>query len=326
MAQSLAAASQTLYAGAEDAGERLDRWLAAHFPDHSRSEIQRWIKEGDVRVNGAPARSSHRLAAGEMVELALPERSVDTGPEAEAIPLAILYEDDDLLVVDKPAGMVVHPAPGHETGTLVNAILHHCPNLPGVGGERRPGIVHRLDKDTSGVMVVAKHDRALRFLQAQFKERAVHKEYIALVEGKLTPQSGRIVAPIGRHPVDRKRQAVLAEVDKARTAETEYTVEGVYSAPVSNDQGLALFSLVRAHPITGRTHQIRVHLAWRGHPIVGDPIYGLRRARLRIPRLFLHAARLCLRLPGGERREFIAPLPPDLQAVLDALEEANKGS
>jgi 23S rRNA pseudouridine1911/1915/1917 synthase len=304
------------------AGLRLDRWLAGQLPENSRSEIQRWIKEGAVSVNGLPARAAQRLGPGDAIAVRVQHAAPAKEIQPESLPLAVLYEDADVLVVDKPAGMVVHPAPGHESGTLVNAVLHLCPNLPGVGGERRPGIVHRLDKDTSGVMIVAKHDQALRFLQAQFKARQVHKEYLALVEGKLSPFNGTIVAPIGRHPVDRKRQAVLLEgaTKGARSAITDYQVEAVYTVPIANDQGRGSFSLVRAHPVTGRTHQIRVHLAWRGHPIVGDPLYGLRRPRLRIPRLFLHAAQLTLCLPSSsERRTFAAPLPADLQTVLDDL-------
>lgn len=303
-------------------GQRLDRWLATRLPDHSRTALQRWIKEGAITVNGLQARAGQRLAPGDEIIVTLPGEPVTAAPQAEVIPLVILYEDDDILVVDKPAGMVVHPAPGHATGTLVNAVLHHSPDLAGIGGERRPGIVHRLDKDTSGVIVVAKHDQALHYLQRQFKTRQVYKEYLALVEGRLDPVVGQINAAIGRHPTDRKRQIVVAPGARTRSREaaTDYQVEAVYTTPLRNDQGMGHFSLVRAHPITGRTHQIRVHLAWRGHPIVGDPIYGLRRQRLPVPRLFLHAARLAFQLPGSkERREFSAPLPPDLQYVLERL-------
>lgn len=305
-------------------GLRLDRWLAGQLPDYSRSTLQRWIKDGLVTVADRPTRAGYHLTTGEEVLITLPDAPTPSGLPAQDIPLIILYEDADILVVDKPAGMVVHPAPGHEQGTLVNAVLHHCPDLAGIGGERRPGIVHRLDKDTSGVMVVAKHERALRHLQAQFKARHVHKEYLALVEGRLSPATGRIAAPIGRHPTDRKRQAVIAPSAsggaRSREAVTDYTVDAIFVTAVRNDQGVGHFSLVRAHPITGRTHQIRVHLAWRGHPIVGDPIYGLHRQRLSIPRLFLHAAHLRLALPStNEARQFTAPLPPDLQIILDKL-------
>ena len=308
-------------------GQRLDRWLAEQLPDRSRSEIQRWIKEGLVAVDGQAARASARLEQGQQIELAIPEIAPPADLAPEALPLTIVYEDDDLLVVDKPAGMVVHPAPGHSGGTLVNAVLHHCPQIEGVGGERRPGIVHRLDKETSGLIVVAKNDHAHRFLQAQFKDRTVYKEYLALVEGRLTPARGRITAPIGRHPDDRKRQAVLpvdpqTGVSAGRDAITDYNVLGVYAAPgTSSGAPATTFSLVSAELHTGRTHQIRVHFAWYKHPIVGDTVYGLRKQRLKLDRHFLHAHRLRLRLPStGEAREFVAPLPAELQAILDQLE------
>ena len=308
-------------------GQRLDRWLAEQLPDRSRSEIQRWIKEGLVAVDGQAARASARLEQGQQIELAIPEIAPPADLAPEALPLTIVYEDDDLLVVDKPAGMVVHPAPGHSGGTLVNAVLHHCPQIEGVGGERRPGIVHRLDKETSGLIVVAKNDHAHRFLQAQFKDRTVYKEYLALVEGRLTPARGRITAPIGRHPDDRKRQAVLpvdpqTGVSAGRDAITDYNVLGVYAAPgTSSGAPATTFSLVSAELHTGRTHQIRVHFAWYKHPVVGDTVYGLRKQRLKLDRHFLHAHRLRLRLPAtGEAREFVAPLPAELQTILDQLE------
>ncbi len=317
--------SISVAAGGE--GQRLDRWLAEQLPDRSRSEIQRWIKEGLVAVDGQAARASARLEEGQEVVLAIPEIAPPADLAPEALPLTIVYEDDDLIVVDKPAGMVVHPAPGHSGGTLVNAVLHHCPQIEGVGGERRPGIVHRLDKETSGLIVVAKNDHAHRFLQAQFKDRTVYKEYLALVEGRLTPARGRITAPIGRHPDDRKRQAVLpvdpqTGVSAGRDAITDYNVLGVYAAPgTSSGAPATTFSLVSAELHTGRTHQIRVHFAWYKHPIVGDTVYGLRKQRLKLDRHFLHAHRLRLRLPStGEAREFVAPLPAELQAILDQLE------
>ena len=226
-------------------------------------------------------------------------------------------------MIDKPAGMVVHPAPGHSGGTLVNAVLHHCPGIAGVGGERRPGIVHRLDKDTSGLIVVAKHDVAMRSLQAQFKARTVFKEYLALLEGRLQPEQGRISAPIGRHPTERKRMAVLAPdspgAADGREAVTSYRVLGVYTGSVyGRSTSVATFSLVSAVLHTGRTHQIRVHFAWLQHPVVGDTLYGFRTPRLPLHRQFLHAHRLRLRLPSsGEEREFVAPLPADLQRLLD---------
>jgi 23S rRNA pseudouridine1911/1915/1917 synthase len=317
----------SLLSGTDEGAARLDRWLAIQLPDHSRSTIQRWVKEGAVCVNGMVRRANHRLVAGDRVQVDLPEVARTTSIAAEAIPLPILYEDRDVVVVNKPAGLVVHPAPGHAGGTLVNALLHHIPDLAGIGGEIRPGVVHRLDKDTSGVMVVAKHDRALRHLQAQFKSRRVQKHYLALVEGKVKENAGRIVAPIGRDPRNRKRMAVLVEEEnggaKSRPATTEFVTLARYTIALQNDLGRGTFSLLGAHPITGRTHQIRVHFAWQGHPLVGDPIYGLKYQRLTVPRLFLHAARLGFYLPANEEwMEFAAPLPPELQNVIDSFEGA----
>jgi 23S rRNA pseudouridine1911/1915/1917 synthase len=306
-------------------GLRLDRGLANALPDRSRSEVQRWIKEGRVLLHGEPAKASIKLAAGDVVTIVLPVEPQAVDLAGEELPLAIVYEDNDLLVIDKPAGMVVHPAPGHSAGTLVNAVLHHCPGIAGVGGERRPGIVHRLDKDTSGLIVVAKHDLAMRSLQAQFKARTVFKEYLALVEGKLQPEQGRISAPIGRHPTERKRMAVLAPGSQGaadgRDAVTSYRVLSVYTGSVyGRSTSVASFSLVSAVLHTGRTHQIRVHFAWLQHPVVGDTLYGFRTPRLPLDRQFLHAHRLRLRLPSsGEEREFVAPLPADLQGVLESL-------
>jgi signal peptidase II len=194
---------------AADAGQRLDRWLADRLLERSRTEVQRWIHEGQVQIDGANVRAGQRTEAGQTITVTLPPPPAPSTLDPEAIDLAIIYEDDDLLVIDKPAGMVVHPSPGHESGTLVHAVLHHCPQLAGVGGEQRPGIVHRLDKETSGLIVVAKHDQALRYLQAQFKARTVYKQYLALVEGRMTPPRGRINAPIGRNPSDHKRQMIL---------------------------------------------------------------------------------------------------------------------
>jgi 23S rRNA pseudouridine1911/1915/1917 synthase len=315
-------------AGEQESGQRLDRWLAATLPERSRSEIQRWIGEGRILVNGKAGKASHRLETGDAIQVAIPPvTKVDTLKPA-AIPLTILYEDDDLLVVDKQAGMVVHPAPGHTQGTLVNAVLHHCPQIAGVGpagGPVRPGIVHRLDKETSGLIVVAKHDRAHRALQAQFQARTVYKEYLALVEGQVEPAVGRIVAPIGRHPGDRLRQAVLPPdartgEPRGRPAITDYRVLGHYTTAVRDSTGRASFSLVSAVIHTGRTHQIRVHFAWRKHPVVGDTLYGYRQQRLPAPRQFLHAHRLRFVLPStGQAQEFVAPLPADLQQVLDRL-------
>ena len=307
----------------EDAGERLDRWLAGTLPDRSRSEVQRWIKDGAVTVDGQTAKAKVRLESGQRVQVTLPTIA-ESSAVPQAIALSILYEDEDMLVVDKPAGMVVHPAPGHADGTLVNAVLHHCPEMEGVGGERRPGIVHRLDKETSGLIVVAKNDAAHRQLQAQFKERTVYKEYIALVEGHVQPAQGRINAHLGRHPTHRKMQTVLPPdpvtgVSQGRSAITDYKVLGFYAGRTGS--GAANFTLIQAILHTGRTHQIRAHMAWFKHPVVGDTLYGFRRQRLPLNRHFLHAHKLRLRLPSsGEEREFVAPLPGELEKILAQLQ------
>jgi len=287
-------------------GERLDKAIAAALPELSRTQVQRLIKGAYVTVRGAVARASYRLEPGDRVVVRIPPpEPSQIGPEA--IPLDIIYEDADVLVINKPAGMVVHPSHGHAAGTLVNAILAHCPELEGVGGEQRPGIVHRLDKDTSGLIVVAKNDRAQRDLQRQFKARLVSKRYLALVEGRLVPSQGLIEAPIGRDPAHRQRMAV---VRGGRDAITRYQVVETF----------ADYTLVEAEPVTGRTHQVRLHLAFLGHPVVGDRVYGRRKQRLEIGRQFLHASRLTLTLPGtGERATFTAPLPPELEAVLAEL-------
>ncbi|MCB0107475.1 MAG: RluA family pseudouridine synthase [Caldilineaceae bacterium] len=323
-------ATRTVTTPPEAVGQRLDRWLAEQLPEQSRSAIQRWIKAGAIRVDGALVKAGQALEAQQQITLTIPQVTDVPSLTAEAIPLKILYEDDNLLIVDKEAGMVVHPAPGHESGTLVHAILHHCPELEGVGGERRPGIVHRLDKETSGLLVVAKNDRAHRDLQTQFKARTVYKEYLALVEGTIEPATGRINAPIGRHPVERKRQAVLppdpqSGKTQGRTALTDYYREAVYVTAAGGDHPVARFSLVRVVLHTGRTHQIRVHFAWYKHPIVGDTLYGYRRQRLPLARHFLHAHKLRLRLPDTrEEREFVAPLPADLASLLATLHSTEK--
>jgi 23S rRNA pseudouridine1911/1915/1917 synthase len=323
--------STTLIVPSEAIGQRLDRWLSTILPERSRSEIQRWIKEGRVTVDNTMVRASLRLEDGQTVLIQIPIAREETPVTATDLPLNILYEDDNLLVVDKVAGMVVHPAPGHLNGTLVNAILHHCPEIEGVGGKRRPGLVHRLDKETSGVIAIAKNDRTHRSLQAQFKSRTVYKEYLALVEGRMEPRQGRINAPMGRHPVDRKRQAILPPdpitgESPGRDAVTEYYTLREYGIELPRSQGYGQFTLLRVILHTGRTHQIRVHFAWRKHPIVGDTVYGFRRQRIPIDRQFLHAHKLRLRVPGkdgqeGEERTFVAPLPPDLIDVLNRLEE-----
>ncbi len=302
---------QTITVTLDTIGARLDRALAEALPDLSRTQVQKLIKEGEVQLNGQPVKSSLRLEQPETLVVILPELVV-TELKPEAIPLDIRYEDADIILVNKPAGMVVHPAIGHETGTLVHAILSHCPDLPGIGGEKRPGIVHRLDKDTSGLMLVAKNDKALRFLQKQFKERTVSKTYLALVEGDIQPPAAFIDAPIGRDPRQRKKMAVIRSQSFAsRPAQTSYQLLTSYGD----------YSLVECHPHTGRTHQIRVHLAFVGFPLVGDTVYGRRKQTLPLNRHFLHAAALSFLRPSDhEPLSFEAELPAELQAILDQLE------
>jgi 23S rRNA pseudouridine1911/1915/1917 synthase len=295
---------------------RLDKFLADEVPELSRSTAQRLIEQGQVDVNGKPAKASYKLRPGDRVVVLLP---MEQPPELvpEAIPLTIVYEDCFLLAVDKPAGLVVHPAPGHPAGTLVNALLAHCPELA-ASGDQRPGIVHRLDRDTSGLILIAKSEQVRRALQRQFQERQVHKAYLALLEGHLQPSSGRIEAPLGRDPRHRQRMAV---VPGGREAVTEYHVLERFAhavGPVAGD-----YTLVEAEPLTGRTHQIRVHLASIGHPVVGDVVYGRRKRRLPVPGQFLHAHRLGFSHPvTAEHLELEAPLPEDLAELLELLRGA----
>jgi len=284
----------------------LDKFLAAALPQHSRARLQALIKAGRVRINGKPVqKSGHVLLGGESIHLRVPTAE-PTDLVPEHIPLDIVFENEEVLIVNKPAGLVVHPAAGHAHGTLVHAALAHAPQIEGVGGELRPGLVHRLDKDTSGLIVLAKNERAQRFLQAQFQSREVRKTYLALVDGHPPTSSGRIEAPIGRDPRERKRMAVVP-VTKGRAAVSEYRLI----------ERFPNHALLEVNPLTGRTHQIRVHLAFLGCPVAGDRVYGKRRPSLTFPRHFLHAARLTLRLPGEEDlRTFEAPLPPDLQKAL----------
>jgi 23S rRNA pseudouridine1911/1915/1917 synthase len=304
---------------AQDSGERLDKWLAAQLPERSRSEIRRWIDAGLVCRHGKPLKASQRLAAGDEIAVSVPPAE-DYALEPEPLPLTILYEDADLLVIDKPAGMVVHPAAGNRRGTLVNAVIYHVRGLAGVGGVRRPGIVHRLDKDTSGLIVVAKNDAAQRMLQAQFKDREVTKTYLALVHGVVSPPTGIVDAPIGRDPRDRKRMAILPP-SEGRSSQTHYETAARYRSSAVPKSGDIHYTLLACHPLTGRTHQIRVHLAHIGHPIVSDAVYATgRRLPSPGPRHFLHAHRLRFRLPAtGEEVEFTSPLPPDLAQTLSAL-------
>jgi 23S rRNA pseudouridine1911/1915/1917 synthase len=292
---------------------RLDKYLADQMLGLSRSAWQRLIGDGQVTVNGEPAKASYKVRPGDMVIASLPEEE-PLRPVAEAIPLAIVYEDTALLVVDKPAGMVVHPAPGHPGGTLVNAVLAHHPELAAAGGGR-PGIVHRLDRDTSGLIVIAKTEKVRRALQRQFKERQVYKAYLALLDGNLQPSWGRIEAPIGRDPHHRQRMTVLAG---GREAVTEYHVLEQFDHRVGPAAGT--YTLIEAEPRTGRTHQIRVHTSSIGHPVVGDKVYGRHRTRLPLDRQFLHAHRLAFKHPlSGRRLELETPLADDLAAVLELL-------
>jgi 23S rRNA pseudouridine1911/1915/1917 synthase len=297
----------------DEHGVRLDKVLADRVAGLSRSAAQRLIQRGRVAVNGEPARASYKVKPGDLVVAALPAE--ETGDlAAETIPLEVVYEDEALLAVNKQAGMVVHPAPGHSSGTLVNAILAHCPQLAR-SGDDRPGIVHRLDRDTSGLILVAKTEKARRALQRQFKERLVDKVYLALLDGHLQPAWGRIEAPIGRDPQHRQRMAVLAG---GREAITEYHVLEQFARQVGPAAGD--YSLVEAEPRTGRTHQIRVHFASIGHPVVGDAVYGRRRTRLAVPRQFLHARRLGFKHPTtGRRMDLETPPPADLTSVLELL-------
>ena len=302
--------SRSWIVGEGDAGDRLDLSLSA-IADISRSQARRWIDEGLVRVNGDACRPSHRVQTGDLLEATAPE-PMPSPLEPEPIPLSILYEDDDLIVVDKPAGLVVHPAPGHAGGTLVNALLYHCGPLAGIGGVLRPGIVHRLDKGTSGVLVVAKHDAAHRHLAGQFHDHTIEREYRALVRGLPGAEAGRIDRPVGRHRRDRKRMSVHAAV--AREARSAWRV--LRRFPASERSWLEI------RPETGRTHQIRVHLASIGLPIVGDPVYGRGRSGdAALGRPALHAARLGFAHPRtGERLGYEAPLPEDLGGLLADLE------
>ncbi len=289
--------------------ERLDHFLVEHFPEFSRSRLQGLIKDGFVAVDGVPAKKAgQKLETGSQVEVRIPP-PVPSALVGEDIPLDILFENDDLLVVNKPAGMVVHPSAGHETGTLVHAVLGYDPDLEGIGGEERPGVVHRLDKETSGLILLAKNERAHRWLQDQFRLRKVEKTYLALVDGAPPTPSGRVEAPIGRDPSHRKKMAIMPP-GKGREAISEYVTLETFKK----------HTLLEFHPHTGRTHQIRLHCAFLGCPIVGDKIYGHRKQSIEINRHFLHAARLKIVLPGEKTASaFEAPLPDELQVILDSL-------
>ncbi len=289
--------------------ERLDKFLVTQMTDLSRARVQTLIKEGHVFVNGAVVtKTGFDAGVGSEVRVEVPE-PLPTQLQGEDIPLQVVFENDDILVIDKPAGMVVHPALGHATGTLVNAALGYAPEMEGVAGEGRPGVVHRLDKDTSGLILIAKNDRALYWLQEQFKTRQVQKVYLALSDGHPKTPTGRIEAAIGRDPAQRKQMAIVSDA-KGRAAVSEYLVM----------ESFAEHTLFEVYPHTGRTHQIRLHLTMIGCPIVGDTLYGHSHPSLKIKRQFLHAARLTVTLPGEtEPRTFQSPLPPELQSILDEL-------
>jgi len=294
----------------EEAGVRLDKFIAGQLDDLTRTQVQKLIAEGLVTVNGQAEKAGLKLNPGDRVSVTVP---VVAPSEliAEDIPLNIVYEDDDLLVVDKPAGMTVHPAPGHREHTLANAVLSRLTEVPDTVDAERPGIVHRLDKDTSGVMVIAKNNKAHESLGTQFKDRVVEKVYRVLVKGHLSPEDGIIEAPVGRDPRHRERMAVVGE-SRGREARTEYRVL----------EYLDDYTLLEVRPITGRTHQIRVHLDAIGYPVVGDDVYGVKSPHL--SRQFVHALRLGFKLPStGEYREFTTEPPPELE---QALEEIRKHS
>jgi 23S rRNA pseudouridine1911/1915/1917 synthase len=302
----------------DDDGERLDRALASHLPEHSRSFLARLIDEGRVTLGGVPAdRPSLRVAAGDAAEVDVPAPAPTTAASQD-LPLTILFEDADLVIIDKPAGLVVHPSAGHADQTLVNALLFHVRDLSGIGGELRPGIVHRLDKDTSGVMVIAKNDEAHRKLTASWSSADVRKEYLAVVYGTPREPRGTIDAPIGRDPRERTRMAVVAD---GRRAITDYELV----------EPLRHASLLRCTLRTGRTHQIRLHLKSLGHPLIGDPLYSgpqwrgipdkkLQKLLAAFPRQALHAARLTIPHPRtGASMTFDAPVPGDIAALVLAL-------
>lgn len=284
---------------------RIDKVLGHHLKQFSRSQIQKWVTDGNVTVNGQPVKPKYKLAVGDQVVVS-PEAPQKIDLEPENIPLDIVYEDDDVLVVNKPQGMVVHPAPGHPNHTLVNALLYHSP-LSTINGEFRPGIVHRIDKDTSGLLMVAKNDMAHRSLAAQLKAKTNQREYVALVHGVIKQEAGTIDAPIGRSRKDRKKQAIVSD---GRHAVTHFKVLKRYRH----------YTLVSCRLETGRTHQIRIHMKSIGHPLAGDPLYGPRKT-LPGKGQYLHARELGFKHPRtGKQLLFTAPLPDYFQRMLDHLD------
>jgi 23S rRNA pseudouridine1911/1915/1917 synthase len=288
---------------------RLDKYLVTCMPEFSRTRLQNLIENGSILVDGNVAhKSGQMINRGNIILVHIPPPE-PTQLEPEDIPLDIIFENDDLMVVNKPAGMVVHPAAGHKSGTLVHAALAHAPEMVGIGGEKRPGVVHRLDRDTSGLILLAKNDQAHRWLQDQFRLRKTEKTYIALVDGKPPTPTGRIEAPVGRDNIHRKLMTVTSS-NKGRESVSEYrTLEAFKN-----------HTLLEVHPLTGRTHQIRVHLKFIGCPVAGDSVYGHRNTTIPIMRHFLHAARLTILLPGEKKpHTFVAPLPLELKEVLEEL-------
>lgn len=295
---------------AQESGERIDALLAKEIEEITRSQAARLIEQGAVTLRCGPIKKNHRVTAGEIFVVEIPEAE-ETEIAAEDIPLDIVFEDDDLAVINKPRGMVVHPAPGHTSGTLVNALLWHCGNsLSGVGGEKRPGIVHRIDMDTSGLLIVAKNDYAHRFLSAQLADHSLNRTYEALVYGGIRNDSGIVNAPIGRHPADRKRMAVTEH--NSKSAVTHYEVIARYNG----------YTHVRCRLETGRTHQIRVHMAYIGHPLLGDMVYGKKRAEKGLEGQCLHARSLRFIHPRTNAPcELTSELPDYFKDVLSRLGE-----
>ena len=295
----------------EDSSDRLDRYLSQQSPDLSRSRIQQLIEQGNVQVNDKVCTSKKAtVQVGDRISLTIPE-AIPLDLQPEAIPLDILYEDDSLIIINKPAGLVVHPAAGHESGTLVNALLAHCPNLAGIGGVQRPGIVHRLDKDTTGAIAIAKTDLAHQHLQAQLKAKTARREYLGIVYGAPSADKGTIDQPIGRHPIDRKKMAVVPVEKGGRPSVTHWQAR----------ERLGNYTLMHFQLETGRTHQIRVHSAYMGHPIVGDPVYSAGRSvGVNLPGQALHAWRLTLQHPvTQEWIEVTAPIPKSFITLLEVL-------
>ncbi len=288
-------------------GDRIDKHIAEQTSEEiSRSQVQMWIKDGQVRINGKPVKANYRLAAGDQISWTMPEPE-PSELTPEHIPLDVVYEDADLIVVNKARGMVVHPAPGHSSGTLVNALMYHCQDLSGINGEKRPGIVHRIDKDTSGLIMAAKHDKAHLSLSAQLKAHSVTRRYVAIVHGRLEHDQGTVDAPIGRDPKDRKLFAV--NVKNGKHAVTHFKVLERFPD----------YTMLELQLETGRTHQIRVHMKFIGHPLVGDPVYG-RTKGVTMDGQALHAQALGFQHPStGQYMEFERPLPPDMLKVIEII-------